>query len=111
MTTQAYLELFQNTVDVIEHSGGSIGVHPCVETPIVATLAYTHPLSNAKKATVKKTAQGEYLAIAFILNADRARYASMLQDLKNDYLQGQDNYPKTVTAAYNVLTNSKTHGA
>ena len=27
MTTQAYLELFQNTVDIIEHSGGAIGNH------------------------------------------------------------------------------------
>jgi hypothetical protein len=31
----------------------------------------------------------------------------MLQDYKNDFLQGQDNYPKTITAAYNVLTNWK----
>jgi hypothetical protein len=40
---------------------------------------------------VEKEAQGEYLAVAFLLNAGRVRYASMLQDLENDYLQGQDN--------------------
>ena len=28
MTTQAYLEAFQNSIDVIEQSGGTIGVEP-----------------------------------------------------------------------------------
>ena len=31
----------------------------------------------------------------------------MIQDLENDFLQGQDNYPKMITAAYNLLTNWK----
>ena len=35
MSTQAYMESFQNTVDVIEHSGGSIGIEPGV----IASLA------------------------------------------------------------------------
>jgi hypothetical protein len=108
MSTQTYLELFQNTVDVIEHSGGAIGNHRGIENIIVKPQGLTMPLTNDERATVEKEAQGEYLAVAFLLNADRTRYASMLQDLENDYLQGQDNYPKTVTtAAYNVLTNWK----
>jgi hypothetical protein len=51
--------------------------------------------------------QQEYLAVAFLLNADRTRYASYLQGVENDYLQGQDKYPKTVEEAHNVLTNWK----
>ena len=47
------------------------------------------------------------MAVAFLLNADRARYASYLQQVENDYLQGQDKYPKTVEEAHNVLTNWK----
>jgi hypothetical protein len=106
MTTQAYLEVFQNTVDVIEHSGGSIGNHPGIKGAIAEKKDINEP--NAEQAEeIKKEAQEEYLAAAFLLNSDRARYASLLQNLENDHLQGQDNYPKTITAAYNVLTNWK----
>jgi hypothetical protein len=106
MTTQAYLEVFQNTVDVIEHSGGSIGNHPCIEGAIAEKKNIADP--NAEQtAELKKEAQEEYLAAAFLLNSDQARYASLLQNLENDPLQGQDNHPKTITAAYNVLTNWK----
>ncbi len=108
MTTQAHLELFQNTVDVIQHSGGTIGNHPGIVDMIMSRRGLIAALtSDAEKAEVAKEAQDEYLAIAFLLHADRTRYSSMLQDYENDFLQGQDNYPKTVTAAYNVLTNWK----
>jgi hypothetical protein len=108
MTTQAYLELFQNTVDVIQHSGGAIGNHPGIVDMIMSCRGLTAALtSDAERAEVAKEAQDEYLAVAFLLHADRTRYSSMLQDYKNDFLQGQDNYPKTITAAYNVLTNWK----
>jgi hypothetical protein len=106
MTTQAYLELFQNTVDVIQHSGGAIGNHPGIVDMIMSRRGLTAALtSDAEKAEVANEAQDEYLAVAILLHADRTRYSSMLQDYENDFLQGQDNYPKTITAAYNVLTN------
>jgi hypothetical protein len=106
MTTQAYLEVFQNTVDVIEHSGGSIGNHPGIEEAIMQKKDIADPTAE-QVAIIKKEAQEEYPAAAFLLNSDRPRYASLLQDLENDHLQGQDNYPKTITAAYNMLTNWK----
>jgi phosphoribosylanthranilate isomerase len=56
-------------------------------------------------ADVKKEAQEQYLAVAFLLNADHVQYRRLIEDLEIDYLQGQGNYPKTVTAAYNVLMN------
>ena len=31
----------------------------------------------------------------------------MIESLENSYLQGQNNYPKTVTEAFNLLTNWK----
>ncbi len=81
MTTQAYLELFQNTVDVIQHSGGAIGNHPGIVNTIMTRRGLTAALtSDAEKAKVAKEAQDEYLAVAFLLYADRARYSSMLQD-------------------------------
>jgi hypothetical protein len=108
MTTQAYLELFQNTVDVIQLSGGAIGNHPGIVDMIISRQGLTAALtSDAERAEIAKEAQDEYLAVAFLLHADRTRYSSMLQDYENDFLQGQDNYHKTIVAANNVLTNWK----
>jgi hypothetical protein len=52
-------------------------------------------------------AQELYLAAAFILGSDQNRCGQLLKDLENDYTRGQDNFPKTVTAAYSRLTNWK----
>jgi hypothetical protein len=108
MMTQGYLELFQNAMDVLQHSGGAIGNHPGIKNAIMTNRGLTAALmSDAEKAAVEKDVQAEYLAVAFLLNVDRTRYLSMLQDLENDFLQGQDNYPKAIMAAYNVFTNWK----
>jgi hypothetical protein len=108
MTMQAYLEMFQNTVDVIEHSGGSIGNHPGIVAAIIKKQGLTvATITSDKMAALDLEGQQEYLAVAFLLNADRTRYVSYLQGVENDYLQGQDKYPKTVEEAHNVLTNWK----
>ena len=46
-------------------------------------------------------------AQAFLLGSDRARNGKLIEDLENDYLQGTNNYPKTVVTAYNLLTDWK----
>jgi hypothetical protein len=40
-----------------------------------------------------------YVAVTFILGADRKRYGRLIDDLENDYIQGQDNFPKSLNAA------------
>ena len=105
MTTQAYLELFQNTVDVIEHTGGSIGIEPGIIKAYNRTSGNPEdkPLTTAEQVIT----QGIYLGTAFILGADRARYGKLVENLENDFLQGRDGYPVTLTGAYNLLTNWK----
>jgi hypothetical protein len=45
--------------------------------------------------------------MGFLLGSDRARYGKLIEDLENDFLQGHNNYPTTITAGYNLLTNWK----
>jgi hypothetical protein len=79
MTTQMYLEMFQNTVDVIEHSGGGIGHHPGVAALIAHKQGLTVDLmTDVQKEAVKKEAHDEYLGAAFLLNTDRTRYVVYL---------------------------------
>lgn len=97
MTCQQYLERFQNRVDVITHCGGNIGE----DTGVAEVLK----VNNAKliDAEEKSEARERYLACAFLFGSDRNRYGRLLEDIENDYTQGRDNYPKTVTAAYNLI--------
>ena len=42
-------------------------------------------------------------AICLIISADLDQYSGIWNNLKNSTLIGTDNYPKTTTAAYNIL--------
>ncbi len=61
----------------------------------------------SKQVTMDTASKDAYLACAFLLEADRNRYGKLIEDLENDYIQGQDCYPKTVTAGYNLLVHWK----
>ena len=110
-TTQSYLEHFQNMVDVVKHSGGSIGDEPGIHKALLQekhiTATQLSKQSADERAEFKKEVQERYLAVAFLLGADRARYGRLIEGLENSYLQGQNNYPTTVAAAYHLLTNWK----
>ena len=108
MTTQVFMERFQNLVDVIEYSDGSIGMHPGIlKALFIEKQIDRSRLSDIEREEIEKEAQGRYLAMTFILNCDRNKYGKMLEDLENGYLHGVDNFPKTMTSAYNLLTNWK----
>ena len=45
--------------------------------------------------------------MAFILGADKQCYVGLIRDVENEYLNGANKYPKTITSAYNLLVNWK----
>jgi hypothetical protein len=102
---QAHFEYFQNQVDVITHVGGIIGNNLALISKIAKDLSKeVEELSDRDK----DKAQDEFLATAFLNGADFSHCGRLLDRLQNDYLQGQDGYPKTLTNAYHLLTNWKT---
>jgi hypothetical protein len=107
-TCPVYLDRFQNCVDVLEHCGGAIGPDPALVKQILArdgnttATAATDELNAAKEGAIE-----EYLAMAFLMGADRNRYGKLIEDLENAFTQGQDNYPRTTTGAYAMLTTWK----
>ena len=110
MSTQAYLEHFQNTVDVVIHSGGMLTGDPGIEAMVRTELGYAADaeLSDEAVAEINGEVEARCLAVAFILGCDRSRFGRLLEDLENSFLQGNKNsYPTTVASAYNLLTNWK----
>ena len=95
MNAQDYLEQFTNHVDVLTHVGAVIGP----DTSIVASLAgmnATTGLPNPATDAHRIEARELYLAVSFLLGADRARYGKLIEDLENNFLQGQHLFPKTI---------------
>ena len=64
-TTQQYLEQFTNVVDVVEHSGGQVGIEPALESALAEERG-----KNVEDLTPqeKGEAQSRYLGAASILN-------------------------------------------
>lgn len=109
-TTQAYAEHFQNVLEVVTTSGGSVAGHPGIEDEIIKELPGNptrDTLSPEQRKNVTEETTARSTAMRFLLGCDRSRYGKLIEDLENDFLQGRNNYPKTVVAAYNLLTNWK----
>jgi hypothetical protein len=62
-------------------------------------------LEMIKKCQMK-TFEG-FLAFLYLENADKSRYGSILTGLNTQQSLGNDQYPKTITEANNVLSNHK----
>ena len=106
-----YHEKFRHLSDAYASCGGSIGYEEELVKKELNNVGLTMEGVNAASAMELKDAReyvkDQYLACLFLINADRARYSEVLKDLSNDFLTSQDNYPKTLTDAYNVLVNYK----
>ena len=58
------------------------------------------------KREAKNKAKEACMAMAFISGANRIKYGRLIEELENSYVKGNENeYPKTVTDAYNLLLN------
>ena len=65
------------------------------------------PMFPGERKTAERKAMAvcreKYLAMLFFLGADRARYGRLIEKTENDFLQGTDNYPKTLNEAYTLI--------
>jgi len=67
----------------------------------------SHPLTiTADQLTiVQACAEEQEAALIFLYGADKAKYAPLWEELENDCLSEQSNFPRTVDAAYNRLVH------
>ena len=63
--------------------------------------------TGAQQERASEIGKQWYLALAFLMGSDRAQFDSVLEKLENEFTQGQDIYPNTVTDAYILLISWK----
>jgi hypothetical protein len=102
---QAYHIKFMKTVQVIEQFGASLGEDPLAWIIVCKHLGFRANTTTATEvAEITKKVRDYTLSAALILGADPYRYSSMIRGLKNASLAGRNEWPNTITEAYNYLS-------
>jgi hypothetical protein len=108
MSCQEYFEWVRNVVDVVKSLGGTLGddMHLQDELPARPARGYTDTQYNeARKRILQKK-----VAYGLLVSADRIIHGKLIEEIENDFLMGNNNYPKKPTEAYDLLVNYKTMG-
>ena len=113
-----YFELFKLMVRSIKEFGGTFGdqsVFIKEQMKITGAIEYDATdqeyeaawdlLTDDQKVTYQKSAKDKFLGIAFLMGGRPSTYADLIIDLQNDYNNGIDQFPNTLTEAYNVMAN------
>jgi hypothetical protein len=97
-----------NTVQVIEQRGASLGEDPLTRSIVCKHLGFRANTAIATEvAEITKKVREYTLGTSMILGADPDHYTSMIRGLKNASLAGRDEWPNTVTEAYNYLSKKE----
>jgi hypothetical protein len=102
-----YARKFKAAKDIIvSHLGAPLNLAKYVET------MSQYDANNATKVEVlTKQAQEQFLAFLFLENADQNKYGTLMRNLNSQKSLGNDQYPKTVVDACEVLSNHKSDNA
>jgi hypothetical protein len=105
-----YYDHFKNVVAVAIATGCTIGDHEGLRDYLLRSS--TPPrryqdLDDDEKVELLLQTQECFLGTLFLLNADRSRFGSLIENTENAFLQGRNNYPTSLDASYALLSNWK----
>ena len=107
-TVGEYYDQFKNQTDVLEHIGAGIGDDEAIMKQVLRSQGIDiDEATEAQEEAAETEGTQWYLALAFLMGSDRSRFGRLLEKLENDFTAGNDNYPKTLTDAYNMLLEWK----
>jgi Reverse transcriptase (RNA-dependent DNA polymerase) len=103
-TLKEHLTVFNNLVDVLEHTGGNIDDDVGVER-FVLNGRDKATMTNAELRTLKSEVRDRTYGTAFMLTCDRGRFGKYIEGVNNDYNEGNDRYPRSRADAFHRLSN------
>ena len=107
-TCQQYYESFKNNVDVLEYIGGVLGQEPgLIDAELDLIGVKLDDTMDMQLTTAEAAAKECVLMIGLLIGSDRAHHGKLLEDLENNFTQGQDNYPANPQQAYSLLVHWK----
>jgi hypothetical protein len=104
MDNAIYLQTFQSHIDAIDHLNGDFGIHVSYIKARIQEAGSDLKDEAACERTKHEICK-EFVAKYFLLKSDPRRYASPVATIQNDYISGQDKYPKTLSRVYDIIVN------
>jgi len=105
-TTQDFYDSFVNMVNVNESIGNNIGTDDGMLMHIMGIQNVNYDTATpAQRRTAAAIAKQRYLAVAMLYASDKTRYGGLIEELRNDYLKGKDNYPTTLDGCFTLLNH------
>ena len=107
-TVCEYYDQFKNQTDVLSHIGAGIGEDVAIMRQVLRSQGINvDEATDAQEEAAEAEGTQLYLALAFLMGSNCSRFGWLLEKLENDFTAGNDNYPKTLTDAYNMLLEWK----
>ena len=99
-TNDAYLTRFKSMISTLNIAGG--------EHIFVSKQMLKKELKNATNDKINE-GRDRFAAICFILRRDESTYRKILEGLKSSANIGRDEYPQTLTDAFDLLVRESGH--
>ena len=110
MTNPDYLDKFINLTEMEESYEGTIHDAAVFRIALLSSNLRATPeadLYEDERATINTAAREIYLSCAFIVASDPNRYGRLVEELKNDYTKGNNDYPTNMVKAYQLINEYK----
>ena len=105
---QDFTKRFRVTQEVLEsHLGDPIILTKFLQATLGYTEEPTDEVEKQKNKILEDQAFEQLLAYMYLENADQTKYGSILSGLSTQQSLGNDQYPKMITEANNVLSNHR----
>jgi len=98
-----YVKRFKQAHDVLKSHIGTKWLEEFVEH----TEEYKNEKDVQKKVDLKDQSFDHYMAYLLMYNSDQAKYRSLLTGLRSQYSLENDQYPKSVNSATDILSNHR----
>ena len=93
-SNDAYLSRFKSMVETLKLAGGE---HVLISPKLLGKDVHVATQDERKEE------KEHFMAICFIVRSDEGRYKKLLDDLKSSANRGRDEYPTTLTNAFDLL--------
>jgi hypothetical protein len=70
---------------------------------------YPEKLAVSASDVDKNIARDKYLSMIFLAGADKVRFGTLIEDLNNSYLAGNDQYPVSLDGTLTLLSHYQGH--
>ena len=101
-----YLDRFINLVNMAESYDAKLydqAMFKIAQDSTVYSTTAEADIQDDELKMIETTAREIYLSCAFVINSDLKRYGHLIEELENDYTKGNDNYPRNMVNAYQLL--------